>query len=467
MSGAKFFKRLFIFIILTAGISFGIYWYMQPKKEALVGDYTFRIEKIDNPYQIASRLKEKGVVKSPLLFYASYLLLGKNNFAAAGAYKLSSSMSVKDIIYTFEEKPWAKYIEIPPGLSKEELGKLIGNELGWDLIDIQYFGKTLSGMQWQDYEEYLEEIFTKKYDWKKTKIESFLTLSSLYYDEELDFFKNMYVPGTYEIPSNSSRAEVAGILIERFDSENRDKEETLNRYLDKTTMDNVAKLIEDEMILMPDIVAVPPKDVTLKKEGNKTYLLFTTSYWNKGRGPLELIADSKTKGKVGDYDRDVYQRIYHLDGDYTERVSGRFLWHDTHLHYHFQDFAIYEFIPIEIDDEKYKEVKSFKSTFCIRDSEPIDLSHPGAQRDPDYKICGKERQGISPGWADSYYYNYIDQRFDISNIPRGTYKLKIVINPKDRFDEITLDNNVGEALLFIDPEKMQVRVLSEKQYGIE
>jgi len=223
------------------------------------------------------------------------------------------------------------------------------------------------------------------------------------------------------------------------------------------------------MVLMPDIVAIPPQDLVLKQTDGKTNLLFTTSYWNKGRGPLELIPDQSVKGIQADHERNIYQRIYSLDGDYTERLSGKFLWHSPHLHYHFQDFAVYELEPLgnPLTGASIPKVdkQSQKSTFCIRDSEPIDLSHPGADKAASYTICGKERQGISPGWADSYYYTYVDQKFDVTNFPKGTYRLTIKINPLNRFDEITKDNNIGEVIFDLDVTNNKLTILSEKNYG--
>ena len=122
--------------------------------------------------------------------------------------------------------------------------------------------------------------------------------------------------------------------------------------------------------------------------------------------------------------------------------------------------------PLDENNVKNSIGQSQKSTFCVRDSEPIDLSHPGAIKSASYNICGRERQGISPGWADSYYYTYVDQRFDVTGFAKGKYSLKIVINPENRFDEITKDNNVGEAIIDLDLINNKVKVLEEKNYGL-
>jgi hypothetical protein len=54
----------------------------------------------------------------------------------------------------------------------------------------------------------------------------------------------------------------------------------------------------------------------------------------------------------------------------------------------------------------------------------------------------------------------------VSNLPAGKYSLKISINPKDRFDEVTKENNVGEVIIYLDVKNNTVKVLEEKQYGL-
>lgn len=458
-----FFKILIAFIVLIAVVGGSLYlWYANqealPKKEAVV-----KIEENDSVSDIAQKLKAEKIIRNSIPFYIAYSIIGKDH-VVPGGYVVSTEMTTKQIAQVFEGKPYAMYVTLDPDMTKVEIGERIGEALGWGAQDRQYFSNTYAGMQWQTYQDFVQTIFPDAYKWNKVKTQTFLSISSLFHDDEKDFFKHMYIPGTYEIRLDASRAQVAGFLIDQFVEAYPDAQAALEEFLDKSAMNNVASLIEKEMILMPDIVAIPPHDITLKKQGASTFILFTTAYWNKGTGPLELVADPKTKGIRSDVDRNVYQRIYHLDGDYTERLSGRFLWHQPHLHYHFEDFAIYYLEPVDVPD--MKEKLSFKSTFCVRDTEPIDLSHPGANKDAGYKICGKERQGISPGWADSYFYTYVDQRFNISNYPAGTYRLKVWINPKDRFDEITKDNNVGETLIYLDIKNNTVKVLKEETHGL-
>ena len=316
-----FSHKVLIVFILTIIISTSSYLYFLFQSDVTPKEINIKIERGDTVHIVAQRLLTEGVIKHRAFLYFSYYIFGRQIPIEPGVYKLSNTMRVRDIVYTLESKPYSRYVYIPSGLTKEEIGNTIADSLEWEVLDRQFFGHTFSGMQWQHYQEHIEEYFKKNYSWTETKTHTFLTLSSLYNDKSYDFLKNMYISGTYEIPIDSSRAEVAGILLDRFVEKNSDDYVALTKFIDKTSANTVAKLVEKEMILMPDIVTVPPQDVTLKKIGGKTYLLFTTSYWNKGKGPLELIADPKTKNTAGDVERNVYQRIYSLDGNYTERLS--------------------------------------------------------------------------------------------------------------------------------------------------
>lgn len=458
------FSKKGLFITLTVIVaSAAVYFVALSSAHISTEERLFRVEEGSSISAISKKLKEENYIKSRFLFQLSYFVFGHNKPIIPGAYKMVGDMSSREVVSVLEDTPWARNVFLPPNLNKEKIAVIIADALGWDMLDRQFFPHTLAGMQWQRYHDVIQDVFEREYEWNRTKKESFLTLSALYYSDEYDFFKHAYVSGTYEIPVESSRAQVAGILIDQFAKLHvKDEISGITHALDELAMNNIATMIEEEMELMPDIVAMPALDVTLTKKNGKNLLAFTTSYWNKGRGVLEFIADPKSKGVTGDLERKVYQRIYSLDGDYRERFAGSFMWHQPHLHYHFTDFAVYSFEPINVEGDSFKEGLHQKSTFCIRDSEPVDLAHPGAKKGASYSICGKERQGISPGWADSYYYTYVDQTFDVTKAPRGTYSLKISVNPKDRFEEITKDNNVSEVIVFLDVENGKVDVLEEK-----
>ena len=72
-------------------------------------------------------LHEQGFIKNEWAF--SYALKGKE--IEPGGYKISKSMSAWDMAKAFKE-PYMKWVMIPEGLRKEQIGELIGDALGWN-----------------------------------------------------------------------------------------------------------------------------------------------------------------------------------------------------------------------------------------------------------------------------------------------------------------------------------------------
>jgi cell division protein YceG involved in septum cleavage len=468
MTSKGLFKGVAFVLAVFTVLVIGVYVFQNKASGNLSEDdhSIFTVEAGDTIGDVARKLKDQHIITFESLFHLSRAIYGQEAAVAPGAYELSQNMSLKQVVHALDATPYAESVSIPADISRNKMGEIMAKSLGWKDLDKQFFGHTLAGMQWQRYKDQVESEFLRRYNWTQSERETFLSLSSTYDDEEYDIFKHVYEPGTYQIPLGSSRAQAAAAIIDKFALKHGDSEYAdMVKLLDVQAMDSIAALIKGEMELLPDIVSLPPSDVTLKTEKGRTYLLFTTAYWNKGRGPLEMVVDPKTKNIKSDIERKVFQRIYRLDGDYRERLSGSFLWHQAHLHYHFTDFAKYTLTVVDTDGKPFKTFAQAKATFCLRDSEPVDLTHPGSSRAPSYTICGKERQGISPGWADAYYYTYIDQRFDVTDAPNGKYLITILTNPDDRFEEVTKENNKAEALILLNVKDDFVKVLEERSYG--
>ena len=188
-------------------------------------------------------------------------------------------------------------------------------------------------------------------------------------------------------------AEISDMLISRVKEEKRDNiSNFLNDSFKEEAINEVAALVRKEGELLPDLVPLPAQDVRVDKRGSDILLSFSTTYFNQGKGPLELIADPKTKGIRSDIVRDVLQRIYLIGGGYRDRVSGTFLWHQEHLHYHFDDFVIYDLEAVDVKNPPDLSGVRTKSTFCIRDISLVDKNYAIENRanDAKYKICGKE-----------------------------------------------------------------------------
>lgn len=170
-----------------------------------------------------------------------------------------------------------------------------------------------------------------------------------------------------------------------------------------------------------------------------TMLIFSTTSWNSGLGPLELRAgDTSSQGQ------NVYQRVYLSDGTYQDHLAGTFEWHPEHNHFHFEDYALYTLQPAGASGGSDRI--GSKTTFCVMDTGKVDGSLPAAPALPVYVACDPDIQGMSVGWGDTYIRSLPGQGIDVTGLPEGDYRLSIEIDPKSRILE-TDDGDNGSCTL--------------------
>lgn len=222
-----------------------------------------------------------------------------------------------------------------------------------------------------------------------------------------------------------------------------------------------------ESRLLPDLIPFPPQDLKITAEG--TRLRFSTTYYNAGEGVLELNADPSKTPHDENVERDIVQTIYLENGEKEIVESGSFYWHASHQHYHFKDFVDYKVESLEnfkyvsmggssLDPIPEDEGNVEKATFCVRDMSRIS-GVPNTAEDATFRICSRWRQGVSVGWGDTYFHNYPDQFLDITNFPKGTYRLSFQVNPRKRFIESSYDNNESSVTFKYDKEKRSITIL--------
>lgn len=374
----------------------------------------------------------------------------------AGIHYVFSSQGPEEII-----------VEISPGLARREVADVLGEALSWSEREEGLFAGTYVEMQWMAFGGEATEFFVGKYGWGEAEREVFLTSSARYFDPELDFLGEVYAPGAYAISEDATHAGIADALITRvYDTAGDDLEGFIEERVSESKVARVLEFVHREMELLPDLVPLPAQDVALENRGGEVFLLFSTTYYNQGKGPLELRADEATAGIRENMERDVFQRIYRINGTHRDKFAGNFLWHQEHLHYHFADFVEYDLTSL--DEPSHPDLSGVltKSTFCIRDVSRVDLPLPHEAAEAEYLICGKERQGISVGWGDTYYYTYPDQGLDLTGLPSGMYRLTFTVNPEERFEEVTRRNNVSSVAMYINMEEGAARVIEEspKEY---
>ena len=160
--------------------------------------------------------------------------------------------------------------------------------------------------------------------------------------------------------------------------------------------------------------------------------MFSATTWNNGDGPLVLVAGETDPDALRN--RKVYQRVFLSDGTFHDRVAGDFVWHPSHNHFHFEDYAVYTLQPFNAPGASART--SAKTSFCVMDTTAVDTTLPRAPNKPVYATCGNAMQGMSVGWGDTYTNQLPGQSIDLTGLPDGDYKLVIEADPKKRLLEI-------------------------------
>lgn len=197
--------------------------------------------------------------------------------------------------------------------------------------------------------------------------------------------------------------------------------------------------------LTPNLVPLGAFTPSLSTDaGGRSTLRFGTTSWNKGTGPLELAAGGV---ETGSGKLRVYQVVYSSGGGSTLHFAGAFEYHPQHDHMHFNDYALYTLQPVNAPGGSLRT--GAKTTFCVMDTTPINTQLPGAPMQQFYSKCGRDLQGMSVGWADTYGPQLAGQEIDFTGNADGIYQLKIEVDPKKVLLESNENDNVSCVLLSI------------------
>lgn len=208
---------------------------------------------------------------------------------------------------------------------------------------------------------------------------------------------------------------------------------------------SLAGTADAQTALRPNLIPLPAFNTTLATDsGGRSTLRFSTTSWNNGAGPLELAAGEV---ETGSGKQQVFQVVYQSGGGQTLNFAGAFEYHPLHDHMHFNDYALYTLQPVNAPGGS--ERTGAKTTFCVMDTTAINLRLAGAPGQPFYSRCGRDLQGMSIGWGDTYGAHLAGQEIDFTSNADGIYQLKIEIDPKKVIVESNDNDNVSCVLLSI------------------
>lgn len=195
----------------------------------------------------------------------------------------------------------------------------------------------------------------------------------------------------------------------------------------------------------PNLIPLGAFNTTLATDGGgRSTLRFSTTTWNKGTGPLELAAGEV---ETGSGKLRVYQVVYLGNGGSNLHFAGAFEYHPAHDHMHFNDYALYTLQPVNAPGGSART--GAKTTFCVMDTTSINTQLPGAPGQAFYSRCGRDLQGMSVGWGDTYGAHLAGQEIDFSGNADGIYQLTIEVDPKKVLVESNENDNRSCVLLNI------------------
>jgi hypothetical protein len=179
---------------------------------------------------------------------------------------------------------------------------------------------------------------------------------------------------------------------------------------------------------LPDLAMLPPFDFRIESNGGQRLLRFSTVQVNVGQGRFRILGHAADgTANPGDV-LSVVQWIRHRDGTWTQRPTNAQVLGNV-----------------------------AKTGFCAFDSYPY-TSPKQAFFTSDRDICqtnstGKVLMGTSRGWGDIYRWSIAFQWIDITGLPNGDYKLRVIVDPPlgsgGRFRESDDSNNRSWAKIHI------------------
>ena len=193
----------------------------------------------------------------------------------------------------------------------------------------------------------------------------------------------------------------------------------------------------------PDLQSLPAFSIQVNRKG--TQLQFAANVWNAGNSPLVVDGFRRDGQDV----MDAYQYFLDEDGNQVAyQQVGTMIWHPapSHNHWHFNDFATYELLNADMT----RAVRSGKESFCLANTDAVDLTGDGAAWEAYEEdlgsVCGgyeirSIREVLSAGWGDTYAQYRAGQSFPIKNLADGIYYVRVLANPDNTLIETDTTNN--------------------------
>lgn len=208
------------------------------------------------------------------------------------------------------------------------------------------------------------------------------------------------------------------------------------------TVGTTAALADGASVDLPDLVPLPSENIATRTEGASDLLRFNSTMANLGRGRLQV--DGFRAGAAEPDQMLAYQVLFHNGVPVGRRPAGTLEFEADEFEWHFDFLARYQLL----DADGVAVATSGKIGFCMANVHQLDAANPGFVI-PDFLGfigCGgalsqSVREWIDPGWGDEYDQITPEQELDITGVPNGTYRIRILADPDHKLLESTRSNN--------------------------
>lgn len=220
----------------------------------------------ESKISVSQDLKDKGFIKNAFAFRLASAWLWK---IKPGAYKISKSENVWQIVSILSKEPYMKWVTIPEGLRKEEIADLLSQTLDWSEKE--------------------------KDDW----INTYTALDS-------DHIEGVYFPDTYLIPVEEAPLDVAKRLRAKFEEKFASvAKEAATQNIKWTTVVKIASIIQREAAGKNDMPLIAGiiwnrLDAKMKLDMDST-LQYARGDAGKGFWAPISVADKKTDSPYNTY----------------------------------------------------------------------------------------------------------------------------------------------------------------------
>jgi hypothetical protein len=221
---------------------------------------------------------------------------------------------------------------------------------------------------------------------------------------------------------------------------------------------------------LPDLIALPGWGMSVYEDHQRELLGFNATEWNEGPGTFVIEGFRGSDEPL----MDAFQ-YFLVDGEPVGRAEiGQLEFHagGHHNHWHFEEFTQYSLL----DADKSEVLISGKQSWCLVNTDAVDLSVPNAEwqgwGQDLFTSCGGPgalwiREVLDVGWGDTYSQYVSGQAFDITDLPNGIYYVRVHVNPTGSILEAATDNNIEDRLIKIKGKPGHRRVVVPPWHGID